>query len=100
MNSFDMSWVSLAMAVLQISVVIWKGGELSQRVKHLETDVGALKLDINNVKNDISNVKADINNVKLDFGEFKSEMRADVSFIKGMLSAWQHPQFRNNKLEE
>ena len=54
MNSFDMSWVSLAMAVLQISVVIWKGGELSQRVKHLETEVHSVKVDLNNFKIDVN----------------------------------------------
>ena len=84
MNSFDMSWVSLAMAVLQISVVIWKGGELSQRVTGLESRVGVVEADLREVKRDIDGVKVDL-------GELKSEIRADVAFIKGMLTGWKQP---------
>ncbi|MCX5921485.1 MAG: hypothetical protein NTW61_09270 [Candidatus Melainabacteria bacterium] len=92
MNSFDMSWVSLAMAVLQISVVIWKGGELSQRVKHLETEVHSVKVDLNNFKIDVNTkflaIDADFVNLRADLSEIKSEMRSEISFIKGLLSGW------------
>ena len=73
MNSFDMSWVSLAMAVLQISVVIWKGGELSQRVTGLE-------MRMSGVENKIGQMDADIGG-----------LRMEVSYMKGMLTGWKQP---------
>jgi hypothetical protein len=73
MNSFDMSWVSLAMAVLQISVVIWKGGELSQRVTGLE-------MRMSGVENKIGQMDADIGGLKME-----------VSYMKGLLTGWKQP---------
>jgi hypothetical protein len=73
MNSFDMSWVSLAVAVLQISVVIWKGGELSQHVTGLE-------MRMSGVENKIGQMDAGIDGLKME-----------VSYMKGMLTGWKQP---------
>jgi hypothetical protein len=65
LDQTNIGYVSLAMAFLQIAVVIWKGGELNQRVKHLETKADRMDTDI-------------------------SSLKTDVSFIKGLLSSWSH----------
>jgi hypothetical protein len=72
-------WIPFALAFLQIAVVIWQGGKLSQRIEHLEGDFSSLK-------NDFNSLRGEVNTVKLDLTNLKSE----VSFIKGMLSGWKN----------
>jgi hypothetical protein len=67
LDQTNIAYVSLAMACLQIAVVILKGGELNQRVKHLEIKADRMDSDI-------------------------ASLKTDVSFIKGMLSSWNHSQ--------
>jgi hypothetical protein len=75
--------VTVVMAVLQMAVLVWKGGELSQRVEHLENDFNTFRTEI---RGEVNSLKGEVNTVKLDLTNLKSE----VSFIKGMLSGWKN----------
>ena len=75
--------VTFAIAALQIAVVVWQGGKLSQRIEHLEGDFNTFKTEI---RGEVNSLKGEVNNVKLDLTNLKSE----VSFIKGMLSGWKN----------
>jgi hypothetical protein len=68
--------VTVVMAILQMAVLVWKGGELSHRVTSLESRVGTLEVNMGNLKTDVS--------------ELKAEFRADIAFIKGVLSGWKN----------